>query len=113
MSIKKTQIDLDKKLFDQEVIKTIEEQKERWAKNTVKGKDQDGQYYSDSGIPINLLYTPEDIKDIDYLKDIGFSGEAPYVRGVIQICIAAGCLPFDKLQVSELLKTRMNALSFF
>ena len=82
MSIKKTQIDLDKKLFDQEVIKTIEEQKERWAKNTVKGKDQDGQYYSDSGIPINLLYTPEDIKDIDYLKDIGFSGEAPYVRGV-------------------------------
>jgi methylmalonyl-CoA mutase, N-terminal domain len=71
-----------KKLFDQEAVKEIEAQKQHWKKNTVKGKDGEEQYYSDSGIPVNLLYTPDDIKDIDYLKDIGFSGEAPYVRGV-------------------------------
>jgi methylmalonyl-CoA mutase, N-terminal domain len=77
-----TNVNQEKKLFDREVIEEIEAQKERWKKTKVKGKDGEGQYYSDSGIPVNLLYTPEDIKDIDYLKDIGFSGEAPYVRGV-------------------------------
>ncbi|WHY83921.1 methylmalonyl-CoA mutase family protein [Neobacillus novalis] len=77
-----TKVEQDKKLFDQEVIQEIEEQKNRWKENTVKGKEGEEQYFSDSGIPINLLYTPDDVKDLDYLKDIGLSGEAPYVRGV-------------------------------
>ncbi len=34
-----------------------------------------------SGIPIARLYTPEDV-DIDYLQDLGFPGEYPFVRGV-------------------------------
>lgn len=69
-------------LFNEEVIQEIKTQKERWEKETVKDKASEGQYYSDSGIPIDLLYTPEDIRDIDYMKDIGLSGEAPFVRGV-------------------------------
>lgn len=35
-----------------------------------------------SGLPIKDLYTAEDIKDVDPLKDIGFPGEYPYTRGV-------------------------------
>src|SRR5690606_14314126 len=77
-----TNVNQDKKLFNQEVVQEIETQKKRWENETVKGKTGDGEYFSDSGIPVNLLYTPDDIKDIDYLKDIGLSGEAPYVRGV-------------------------------
>ncbi|MGG0720342.1 methylmalonyl-CoA mutase family protein [Robertmurraya massiliosenegalensis] len=78
----KANVNQETKLFNQEVVKEIEAQKERWKKETVKGKTGDGEYFSDSGIPVNLLYTPDDIKDIDYMKDIGLSGEAPYVRGV-------------------------------
>jgi methylmalonyl-CoA mutase N-terminal domain/subunit len=70
------------KLFDQEAIHNIEEEKKRWQQETVKSKENEQEYYSDSGIPTKLLYTPDDIKDLDYLKDIGLSGEAPYVRGV-------------------------------
>lgn len=69
-------------LFNQEVIKNLEEQRKRWEEETVKGKDGGDHYTTDSGIPVNLIYTPEDIKDLDYMKDIGFSGEAPFVRGV-------------------------------
>ncbi|MBW1783929.1 MAG: methylmalonyl-CoA mutase [Deltaproteobacteria bacterium] len=35
-----------------------------------------------SGLPVKPLYTPEDIADMDYLRDLGYPGEAPFVRGV-------------------------------
>lgn len=31
---------------------------------------------------IKRLYTPEDIKDLDFEKDIGFPGQYPYTRGI-------------------------------
>ncbi|MFC1999419.1 methylmalonyl-CoA mutase family protein [Chloroflexota bacterium] len=37
---------------------------------------------SASGIPIKDIYTPEDVKDIDYEKDIGYPGKPPFTRGV-------------------------------
>jgi methylmalonyl-CoA mutase N-terminal domain/subunit len=35
-----------------------------------------------SGMPIQRLYTPEDGKRLDYARDLGFPGEYPYTRGV-------------------------------
>ncbi len=32
--------------------------------------------------PINVLYAPEDIENINYLSEIGFPGEYPYTRGI-------------------------------
>lgn len=40
------------------------------------------QFTTLSGLPINELYTPDDIKDVDPAKAIGFPGEYPYTRGV-------------------------------
>jgi len=40
------------------------------------------QFTTLSGLPINELYTPEDIKNVDPAKDLGFPGEYPYTRGV-------------------------------
>jgi methylmalonyl-CoA mutase N-terminal domain/subunit len=34
-----------------------------------------------SGIEIKSLYTPEDVKDINYTKDLGAPGEFPFTRG--------------------------------
>jgi methylmalonyl-CoA mutase N-terminal domain/subunit len=34
-----------------------------------------------SGIEIKSLYTPEDIKDINYEMDLGAPGEYPFTRG--------------------------------
>ena len=40
------------------------------------------QFILDSEIPVERLYTPLDLKDNDYMKEIGFPGEYPYTRGV-------------------------------
>ena len=40
------------------------------------------QLCSASGMPVKDIYTPEDVKDIDYDKDIGLAGQPPYTRGV-------------------------------
>jgi len=34
------------------------------------------------GIPLERLYTPMDIEDLDYCEDLGFPGSYPYTRGV-------------------------------
>ncbi len=35
-----------------------------------------------SGEPINTLYTPEDLENFDYLRDLNFPGEFPFTRGI-------------------------------
>jgi len=35
-----------------------------------------------SGIPVKVIYTPEDIKNLQYKQDIGDPGEYPYTRGI-------------------------------
>jgi methylmalonyl-CoA mutase N-terminal domain/subunit len=35
-----------------------------------------------SGEPVELLYGPDDIENINYLSEIGFPGEYPYTRGI-------------------------------
>jgi methylmalonyl-CoA mutase N-terminal domain/subunit len=35
-----------------------------------------------SGVPIERLYTEEHVRDLDYKKDLGDPGEAPYTRGI-------------------------------
>lgn len=36
--------------------------------------------YSTSGFPLNNIYTPDDVKDIDYSRDLGNPGEYPFTR---------------------------------
>lgn len=37
---------------------------------------------STSGMEIDILYTPVEIPEFDYLRDLGFAGEYPYTRGI-------------------------------
>jgi methylmalonyl-CoA mutase N-terminal domain/subunit len=39
-------------------------------------------FSTSSGIPIQPLYTAEDIKDLDPERDLGYPGEPPFTRGV-------------------------------
>lgn len=40
------------------------------------------EYLTDSWIPVDRIYTPADIEDTDYLRDIGFPGQYPFTRGL-------------------------------
>ncbi|MFQ5880000.1 MAG: methylmalonyl-CoA mutase [Dehalococcoidia bacterium] len=38
--------------------------------------------FAASSVEVQRLYTPVDVADIDYVRDIGFPGQFPYTRGV-------------------------------
>src|SRR6266496_2049584 len=46
-------------------------------------KDIGGRLFTTvSGVPIEQLYTPEHIRDLDYERDLGDPGSPPYTRGI-------------------------------
>jgi len=69
-------------LFDKNYLEKIREEKEKWDKRYESLKERDIKFVTDSEIPIKKLYTPLDIKEKDYLADINFPGNPPYIRGV-------------------------------
>lgn len=62
-------------------LKKMRNERKRW-ENEVLSKRRFGSHKTEWGEPIKPLYTPDDISDLDYLSEIGFSGEYPYVRGI-------------------------------
>jgi len=63
-----------------EDINEIRKEKKRWAEHSMKKPVE--KHLSDWDDPLELLYTPDDLEDSDYLSDIGFPGEYPFVRGI-------------------------------
>ncbi len=63
-----------------EDIEKIKDEKERWLGCVNKGEPE--KFQTVSGVPVDVLYTPADIKDLDYLYDLGFPGEYPFTRGI-------------------------------
>jgi len=61
--------------------KKVRNEKRRW-ENEVLSKRGFGSRKTEWGEAIKPLYTPDDISDLDYLTEVGFSGEYPYVRGI-------------------------------
>jgi len=39
-------------------------------------------FETSSGVAIDAVYTPEDLPDFDYIRDLGYPGEYPFTRGV-------------------------------
>ncbi|MEW5799713.1 MAG: methylmalonyl-CoA mutase family protein [Bacteroidota bacterium] len=60
----------------------IKEQLERYKTKASASKVRNAKFTSVSGEPVEMLYTPEEVKEINYLADIGFPGEFPYTRGI-------------------------------
>jgi len=60
--------------------KILVEEKDNWAKksNVAKAK----KFQTSFGNDLDVLYTPADILEIDYSKDLGFPGQFPFTRGV-------------------------------
>ncbi|MCO5246144.1 MAG: methylmalonyl-CoA mutase family protein [Anaerolineae bacterium] len=68
-------------------VDQIAAEAQRWADTTLKKTldrfpERQNEFVTVSSAPIERLYTPDDLADNDYLRDIGFPGEYPYTRGV-------------------------------
>lgn len=55
---------------------------EEWEKGYKENSERDNLFKNLSDLEIRPLYTPLDVKGIDYLVDLGFPGEYPFTRGI-------------------------------
>jgi methylmalonyl-CoA mutase N-terminal domain/subunit len=70
-------------LFNNDAIEKIAREKDQWQEKIYQTAEKGEKVFETlSGSPIEPLYTPVDTAHMDYLNDLGFPGQAPYVRGV-------------------------------
>ena len=59
----------------------LKKERERWEKANLT-KNPVAPAKTTSGLDVDVVYTPADLGDFDYQRDLGFPGEYPYTRGV-------------------------------
>ena len=69
-------------MFNSKIVERIDKQQQHWAEKQKSAKTLTKKFITISGEEIESLYTPLDIEDIDFEKDIAYPGEYPYTRGV-------------------------------
>ena len=61
--------------------------KDEWSKDTLeqfraRAPERKQRFETDSALEVAPLYTPENLADTDYGRDIGYPGEYPFTRGI-------------------------------
>jgi methylmalonyl-CoA mutase N-terminal domain/subunit len=74
-------------MFDTEELDRIRQAREKWEEKTLgpameRFPERRPRFLTTSSAEVGRLYGPEDMADIDYLRDVGFPGEYPYLRGI-------------------------------
>ena len=74
-------------MLNKKELTGIKKKKSDWEKecynaHTKKHSERKKKFENLSWNEIKQLYTPDDIAHLDYIKDIGFPGEYPFLRGV-------------------------------
>jgi methylmalonyl-CoA mutase N-terminal domain/subunit len=74
-------------MFDERELQKIKKERQRWETTKVPNwiewhPERKNEFSTLSGISAKRLYTPENVKRLDYLKDLGFPGEHPFTRGL-------------------------------
>jgi methylmalonyl-CoA mutase N-terminal domain/subunit len=74
-------------MFDEKELEKIRAAKEKWdqgavQKATARSPERKPVFTSISGMPVERLYTAEDVAGMEYTRDLGFPGEFPFTRGV-------------------------------
>ena len=74
-------------MYDSKKLDELRQGHEKWEEttlhqNTARLPERKPEFITESSEPINRLYTPLDVADLDYAGDLGMPGEYPYTRGV-------------------------------
>jgi methylmalonyl-CoA mutase N-terminal domain/subunit len=74
-------------MYDREQLERLRASLEEWEKGSLQKTlaampERQKSFITTSSEPINRLYTPLDVEELDYERDLGLPGEYPYTRGV-------------------------------
>ncbi|MCC7365212.1 MAG: methylmalonyl-CoA mutase [Dehalococcoidia bacterium] len=73
-------------LFSQDALAALSRSVHAWEEGplgkTLQRQPERRGAFATSSVPVQRLYTPLDVADLDYERDLGFPGEYPFTRGV-------------------------------
>jgi methylmalonyl-CoA mutase N-terminal domain/subunit len=74
-------------MYDKAKLDDLRRAYERWEETGLQQSlarmpERQERFITTSSEPVNRLYTPLDIAELDYLRDLGLPGEYPFTRGV-------------------------------
>ena len=74
-------------MYDKSKLNDLRERQDHWEETTLqhtlaRAPERQPEFITTSSTPIKRLYTPLDVADLDYVRDLGWPGEYPYTRGV-------------------------------
>jgi len=74
-------------MFDAEMLAALRKAIEQWEETTLQQTlsrfpERKETFITTSSDPVERLYTPLDIEQMDYLRDLGLPGEFPFTRGI-------------------------------
>lgn len=74
-------------MFDDLKLREIKERRQIWEKDILpksldRMPERKKRFSTNSNIQVDRVYTPDDIRNIDYTRDLAFPGEYPHTRGV-------------------------------
>ena len=74
-------------MYDRQKLDQLRQELEAWDQTALPQSlsrlpERQPEFLTTSSQPINRLYTPLDVADLDYSADLGLPGEFPYTRGI-------------------------------
>jgi methylmalonyl-CoA mutase N-terminal domain/subunit len=74
-------------MYDRQKLEKLRRQLEKWEQSSLQDTlerrpERQEQFITTSSEPVQRLYTPLDLGDSDYERDLGFPGEYPFTRGI-------------------------------
>ncbi|MDM7275490.1 MAG: methylmalonyl-CoA mutase family protein [Thermoprotei archaeon] len=75
------------KLYSREALEEILKKRLEWESNVLprwlsRMPERQEEFTTLSNIPLKPIYTPEDLKDFEYMEKLGFPGTYPFTRGI-------------------------------
>ncbi len=74
-------------MYDREQLERLRQALQQWEQTTLSKSlaqmpEQRSRFVTTSSEPVERLYTPLDVADLDFLEDLGLPGEYPFTRGI-------------------------------
>ena len=69
-------------MFSPEELEQLRDRGAQWRRAIASRSQRLADFKTPSQIPVEAVYSPEDLAETEYLKDMGLPGEFPYLRGI-------------------------------
>ena len=74
-------------MYDRQKLEELRQAQEKWEEITLQNSrsrlpERQPEFITTSSEPVERLYTPLDVSELDYLEDLGLPGEYPFTRGI-------------------------------